>query len=816
MNAMEQHLLALEMEDATRQAERALKTAIQTGRAITFKDTIIIGSLTEPLYTFDDSSLVSISMVTGVDVVGSELSIDQLTPTVVYVTKTLLQLWAPKGYQGLRGSDGRLFVYRVPRLDLRKLPYGTAVWYFRNNALVGKYYSLNVDRTAREFYQINAVSGVGLLDRTQHRGNIYTGETFEEVVTDIIGGVVPFRCDPDVAALKIYNWLPIASRRSNLHQLTFAYGVSVLRDENGDMYFDYLGSDEPQKVVPDGRIYYGGSVDYSTPATGVEVTEHSYSALPNVEPVTLFDNTDTEVGANNTFVPFDQAPVFDLATTGNLQIIESGVNWAIVTGVGVLTGKPYTHTQKLITITAPNADQHEANVVRVTDATLVNLTNSHNVAQRVLDYYSSAKTISAAISLEGEAAGDQVSLSDPFGEASTGFLQRLEINVSSNLKANCTIVTDYTPHHERPNFTHVEVLTGEGDYVVPEGVYLIRGAIIQAGTGGGRAYDGQPAQATKVDSWTDITGTRYAARWAEEGGEGGEPGVRGEGGKVYVVDIPVTPGQVIHYKSGSPGKGAAADAVPGAPGQEGGESVFGDYSSAAGYRPAFGWVDDLTGTVYAKPGRQGVKGGKGSGQKTTKWTDPHWGIEHDTETIPGETLEVDGVSYTPGQDKTDQQYQSDGVGNWKENYGHFDGGVIGSSGGGPAYGHNGGTGTVPMSDLIFYTWIRQGSVYTYTGVVAHGAQGGRGANADSFPASTGIGEGGAAGNGGGGNGAQGTPWGSNTVGEGASSGGKLYVYDSVQPTPGLGSPGSDGGPGGILVYHGDPAAAVNTEEEETA
>ena len=619
--------------------------------------------------------------------------------------------------------------------------------------------------------------------------------------------------------LKIYNWLPIASRRSNLHQLTFAYGVSVLRDKNGDMYFDYLGSDEPQKVVPDGRIYYGGSVDYSTPATGVEVTEHSYSALPNVEPVTLFDNTDTAVGANNTFVPFDQAPVFDLATTGNLQIIESGVNWAIVTGVGVLTGKPYTHTQKLITIKAPNADQHEENVVRVTDATLVNLTNSHNVAQRVLDYYSSAKTISAAISLEGEAAGDQISLSDPFGEASTGFLQRMEINVSSNLKANCTIVTDYTPHHERPNFTHVEVLTGEGDYVVPEGVYLIRGAIIQAGTGGGRAYDGQPAKDTKVDTWTDVVTSpgpgHYAARWAEEGGEGGEPGVRGEGGKVYVVDIPVTPGQIIHYKSGTPGKGAAADAVPGAPGQEGGESVFGDYSSAAGYRPVFGWVDDLTGTIYAKPGRQGIKGGKGSGQKTTKTIHPIFGAEHETEDIPGDTLVVDGVSYTPGASKTDQRYQTDTVGSATSHKGSFNGGVFGSSGGGPAYGHNGKPGTPPNleSHVTFYRSGLSSAGYYYYAASAKGVLGGHGASADSFPASTVIGEGGAAGNGGGGAGAQGTPWVCNRVGDGATAG-DLYVYAGDLASGGRGSPGSDGGPGGILVYYGDPEAA--TAEEETA
>lgn len=812
MHQIDMDLLAAEMDDVLHQAE----TALQRARSATYKDTIIIGNPTEPLYTFDDSSLESLSLVTGVDVVGSELSIDQLTPIVVYISETVLRLWAPKGYQGLLGSDGRLFAYRVPRPDLRKLPYGTPVWYYRNDTLVGKYYSLSVDRRAREFYQINAVSAIGLLDKTQHLGGIYTGETFEAVVTEIIAGAVPFRCDPDVAALKIYNWLPIASRRSNLHQLLFAYGVSVLRDESGDMLFNFLGSGEP-KEVPDSRIYYGGSVDYSTPATRAEITEHSYSPLANVEPVTLFDNIDTAVGANNTFVPFDQAPVFGLEATGNLQIIDSGVNWAIVTGVGVLTGKPYTHTSRVISLTAPNAEHNEENVVRVTDATLVNLTNSHNVAQRVMDYYSAAKTISADLSLEGERAGDQVSLSDPFGEPALGFIERMEINVSSNLKANCTIITDYAPHYERPNFTKVDVLTGEGDYIVPEGVFLIRAAMIQAGSGGGKGYNGRAPKGTSVDTWTSYLSNStdyYAARWAAEGGDGGEPGVPGAGGKVYVVDIPVTPGQVIHYKAGAAGLGAPADAVAGEPGAEGGESVFGEYSSAAGYRPPFGWVDDLTGNIYAKPGRAGIKGGKGSGAKTTKYNDPKWGWEHDTVAIPGDTIEVDGVTYSPGASFIEEEDRVNSSGTWDKGYGSFSYGSLGSSGGGPAYGANGHDGKHPKANGYYRRGNVSGQGYITYGVVAYGIGGGQGADAAPFPDAVELGEGGAAGNGGGGAGATGTPYAINVVGkDGATHGGTLTVNETwVQG--GSGSPGSSGGPGGILVYSAPPDAQTQTREED--
>lgn len=827
MNSIEQHLLMAEMENVLHQAERALKNTVVPARAVTYKDTIIIGDPNEPLYTFDDGHIKALSLVTGVDVVGSELSVDQLTPTVLYFSGTILRLWAPKGYQGLKCSDGRLFVYRVPRPDLRKLPYGTPVRYYRNDALVGLYYSLSVDRTARDFYRINSVSPIGLLDKTQHLGGIYHGETFGEVLADIIGGVVPFTCSPDVANLKIYNWLPIASRRSNLHQLVFAYGVSVLRDANGNMYFDYLSAGDP-KAVPDGRIYYGGSVDYSTPATGVEVTEHSYSPMPDVTPVTLFDNTESTVGANNTFVSFNQAPVFDLAATGNLQIVSSGVNWAIVTGVGALTGKPYTHTTKVISLTAPDAGQRETNIVRVTDATLVNLTNSRNVAKRVMDYYSSAKTISAALSLEGESAGDQVSLSDPFGEPSTGFLQRLEINVSSNLKASCTIVTDYTPTPERPNFTHVDILSGEGDYTVPDGVYLLRIAMLQGGQGGSKGSPGQIGGPNKRESRSS-SDERDVISWTGEGGEGGDPGAPGNPGKVYVIDIEVTPGQVFHFKAGVGGLGgkyADADGV----GEEGTHSTFGQYSSASGSVYPSGWVEVLSGEVYATTGRPGIKGGNGSGCSQ----------ETGHPLVPGNSITVDGQTWNPGVSYRGQTWNLE-YGSYRTGTGHYAAYLTGSQGGGAAYGADGGDGLYPLvvknldNDSAIFWGNRDES--TGPGVVRWktpmntmvvrlregGATdqllwGGAGATASPLPAETIIGKGGPGGNGGGGAGAAASAEIINRYGEGITPGTSEFWSEPTSASgrsPGNGSDGSPGGPGGILVYRGDPVTPANTEEEES-
>lgn len=752
-------------------------------------DIIIIGTPTAPLYRFEADSLVSITGVRGVDVVGNQLSVDELTPTVTYLSGEVIDVFAPRGYNGILAAGGYLFGHSTIHPDLRTLPYGTPVYHYRDGALWGKYYSRNVERAGRTRYTVHAMSAVGILDRTKHLGGIYTGQTFEAVVTDIIGAAVPFTVAGDVKELPVYGLLPYASRRSNLHQLLFATGVAVRRNADGDMHFAFLAG-ETAKEIPDGRIYYGGDVDYSTPATGVEVTEHSYSQIATVEPVTLFDNTDG-AAASNTFVAFTEAPVHSLAVTGTLRIVSSGVNWARVTGVGTLTGKPYVHTTRTVSMEADNAAQlGEPNVIPVEDVTLINQQNSYNVARRLLSYYSSAKTVREGIVLQGEGPGDLLSLSDPFGEATSAFVSQMEINVSGVVRADCTLIADYTPVKETPQFNRLQILTGTGDYTVPAGVTMLRVAILQAGDGGSSGEYGAAAEAPETGSSTDTTGSPGAYTYwykqysyAKLGGAGGLPGQPGQGGKVLVVDIPVTPGQVIHFACGVGGLGGVISAAGSQPGQAGGESAFGAYSSADGDRAAGGWAELLSGKVYAHPGRFGVAGGRGSGQGTNE--------SGQRVTVEGETITVDGVAYRPGASSGMGTVKETHQGDYSQGQGYYRSRVYGSYGGGPAYGAMGNAGLEASA----------GSVSTTSSsATAVPPPGGDGAAAQPFPAATDYGSGGPGGNGGGGAGASGNAIAENRILQGLSRG-TLKVNQPAQPAQG-GAPsaGSQGAPGAVFVY----------------
>ena len=65
-------------------------------------------------------------------------------------------------------------------------------------------------------YKLSCISGVGLLDNTQHYGGMYTGQALSDVVADIISGTVEYSIDEAYQSIPVYNWLPIGTRRENL------------------------------------------------------------------------------------------------------------------------------------------------------------------------------------------------------------------------------------------------------------------------------------------------------------------------------------------------------------------------------------------------------------------------------------------------------------------------------------------------------------------------------------------------------------------------------------------------------------------------
>ena len=638
-------------------------------------DFIIVGDPAAPILPFGVDKTRSIQYTRAVDIIGDELSIDTITADVdnTYAEGDV-EIMAVADYDSVESSDDYLMVSNASYGELRALPYGTPVYYLLDTAIQVKAYLKNVDQIGTYTYRINGISAIGILDNQMHYGNIYTGQSFEDVVDEIIDDAVPYTIDADVKSIPIYGWLPFGTKRSNLHELLFACGVSVGRNEDGDMHFRFLTNADPV-TIPQSRIYINGSVDYSAPASEVQITEHSYMALAGDDVVVEYDNTDGAETASNTLIQFRNAPLHDLTVTGTLTISEYGVNYAIISGTGTLSGKTYTHSTRVLTKVSPTASSQLQNIVKVEACTLINVLNSQNVATRALNYYSSKKTVSSGIVIQDEAPGMLLSAADAFLYPITGYLSTVKATVSAITKGDCTIITDYTPSGGGNNYSESHLYTGTGTIDLAA---LLAGvskdndfmqAILLAGGHGG--YPGE-------DGARGTDGDQGGSAKYGTPGEGGQGGAPGEGGNVYVVTFRLSDlsNTTLAYSCGSGGASNTA----------GGATTLGAWSSDAGAPMAAGIADIFSGTVYGTPGElAGQPGGSGSGKDSV-----------------GSDVEYGGQVWHPG---------ANGAGATGGDYY-----ATGGRGGGAAVGSDGGDG----EDAEGYsTWASAG----YGGDGADGAAG---------------------------------------------------------------------------------------------
>lgn len=665
----------------------------------------------------------------------------------------------PSDYDGLETDDGDIFCCRPDAPDITSIPYGTPVEYWRDDVLKARLYKSEIVRAGKTVFNLSAVSAVGLLDKLPHMGGLYTGQRMDVVLADAIGGVFSYTVAPDVAATLIFGWLPVGTKRDNLRQLLFATGAAVRKTTHGGINFAFLSADAPREIIGD-RMYTGGSLSYNAPATGVDVMEHAYYTTSADTEATLFDNTDGSGAVDHKTVTFDK-PCHGLAPSTGLTIHESGVNYAVVSGTGALVGREYTHQTKII---SRRLEATTENVVTVKDATLVSAFNSGAVADRVLAYYSGVKTLTVPIVESGERPGDAVYLEDAFGDLAKGLLQSMNIQISSTLRADTTIVTGYIPEYNGNNYKNSITLTGVGQWTVPEGVYKIRRTLIGGGDGGSGGFAGTSGSAGSMTQYDPLDA------WIAGGsshGKGGGPGEKGLGGRIYSDEISVVPGQIINFSCGVGGVGGDPESTGG----DGTATTFGDASSENGVHNSVGFYDYYSNTAYAVDGPGGYSGADGGVGVST------------APAYAGDPTAIHAFRGNPGGDCEDGTLGGDGGA--ELNTGRYDYVVAacGGSAGGAAHGTrgvNGGVGAYTNDDgeSAFNTWVK-----------AIGGAGGAGAVPLSGENGENYGCGGSGGHGGGGGGCPGGAYCGKITAESYN-----HAYAS-QGTVGIGASGSKGGDG---------------------
>lgn len=774
--------------------------------------------------------IVSINWVPTVSVSGDRLAIDELTLVVKYgqppwpaIPRRRYVYQSPDGSIYLSPGDEIYYTLESrfipgvipPPMELPTIPYGTQLtWEIddgNGREIVAQYYVDSVERVGKYLYKIKAISGVGLLDKIDHVGGIYTGQSFETVAIEIINSAFPFTVTEALASQEIYGWLPYDTARNNLHRLLVAMGASIRRDETGTPLLCFLRMGNGKNIEPE-RIDVNLSMNYQQPCTRFEVTEHAYADRgTSDEEVTLFDNT-AGGAASHSLVKFS-APMHNLTASGGLSIDSGsgnqGVNFAYVTGTGVLKGRQYAHTERIVAEDAVSPDGRTNVKSLRSDFTLISLANSLNVARRLLDYVDGARTISARLKLEGERCGDVLRLPTWFYPAHSspdspivGFLESADINVSSTMVGRCKLIEGFTPDHQGNNVTGYAELSGSGTWTSPfTGSLTV--TVISGGQGGSPGHQGSPGTMPSASSASNsvIGGEAYNAKFVRplsaKSGAGGKAGANpGSGGRIYMTTISVTAGQVISYSCGTGGAGAAytgTSADDTALGALGTDTTFGMVSSASGTTSSSGYIDPITGDVIAMSGDTGVDGGAGVGFEADEST----GLPI---IVSPEAIIVGAIQYIAGSKGVDASAGPAQHGNNGKYYAV----AIGGYGGGPAYGANGSAGGA-------------GQAETYSSAYCAPGKGGDGATALPPPDASVYGKGGTSGNGGGGGGAVGTSYkegydpdaylaagsfAENRWNTTTQTGGTVTLTMPAASQGGAGSNGGKGGDGCIRLYWG--------------
>lgn len=571
--------------------------------------------------------------------------------------------------------------------QLSALPNNTPIIVYRGGEIKARFVSSGVSRIGPVTYQLTGRSPMGALTGMVHTGSIYTGQTVEDVVKEICGNISSL-IKSVYAGVKLYGWLPYAdgkerSARDNLAQVLFAIGAYLRTDLNGVLRIEPLW-DGTASLIDVDRSYTGGTVKYDSPISAVTVTEHQYVAGTEVKE--LFSGT----AQNGDIITFSE-PMHSLSATG-FTILESGANYAkISAGAGALTGKAYIHNTRLITqpVTAGAVE----NIKSVTDATLVSLVNSYAVAKRLADYYRCRETITNDIVSGHEKPGHVVSVYHPYDKKMvSACIQSLDTTMSATLKSSMEALVGFTPAQpEAAEYLDERVvLTGSGEFQIPEGTTTIHYVMISAGQGGRCGEKGEDTQSGPKFSWTNpVFEDRVDGYALALGGKGGPGGKGGMGGRIVEGDLDVSQLKSLAYACGKSGKGAefSPDDLPGT---DGTDTVFHGMTTAGASAPDWGFTDPITGEQFGGIGEDGLPGGDGAGRDpaVSEYTNDSV-QQYVNGTI---AYDEDGNTFTPGPvDGGDGKINMTRITSTgtPRSYGWYSSGL----GGGPAAGANGKAGS---------------------------------------------------------------------------------------------------------------------------
>lgn len=248
-----------------------------------------------------------------------------------------------------------------------------------------------------------------------------------------------------------------------------------------------------------------------------------------------------------------------------------------------------------------------ANTLTVNNPFITTENEAAEAAKHILTAYGGNKISTTGRGDPSSEVGDVATVELMGSDATVGRITMQSFEFSGGVLQNCK--TEYLQADGIFNYENRETVTEDGTWTVPTGVTEIKVVLIGGGQGGGRGQSGtMPGSSTAKEGWVN--------------GETGAAGTNGTGGKVYSATIAVTPGQTFAVVIGTGGTAGSGSSTV-----DGGNTTFGNYSSASGrvYTPSY--TDLASGNAYGRTGVKapianrgdGGRGGDGGAPGAVKW-----------------------------------------------------------------------------------------------------------------------------------------------------------------------------------------------------
>lgn len=378
--------------------------------------------------TFDSGSIKAATVVEEANPVSTELRIGTLTLSL-FSSDSAFSIINPEGKFAALNQRQPISIYET--IDSTTL-------------FMGQYYLDTWQNKSDTEIEFKCVDLLGVLDTLTCRGGMYAaGITLYDLLESILTPIfIPYDLDTSLNDIMVYGWIPICSYREVLQQIAFAAGATVncsrerpIRISPVKIAANEVGQDitltKAQKGIEQ-------TLSLRPLVTGVEITTHDY--LVGGDSKELY-NGNLTVGVHE--ITFSEA-MYSLEVTG-ATITDSGANYATLTvadeGTVVLSGINYVDTQSTYgKYTAGLDTTVKPNVLKVTNATLVNSLNVSVIGDLLYDYYQQRMVQNFKLFASTAAVGDVVLIDTLYNKTIHGVIEKMSIDLAFGMIEQVEIV----------------------------------------------------------------------------------------------------------------------------------------------------------------------------------------------------------------------------------------------------------------------------------------------------------------------------------------------------------------------------------------